>query len=113
MVASESPVLPQLTMFPIPNRIVAVQPLGGHLLRIRFRDEAEFDLDLLPHLAAESPSTLIDPLLPESEFSKVAIDYGTLVFPTGYDICPDVLRLWCERSKPLSKEETDPISLPD
>jgi len=77
------------------------------LLRLRFRDGAEFELDLLPLLRREAGSNLTDPLLSPAEFQKVRLDYGTLVFSTGYDICPDVLRLWCERGRPLSQEETD------
>jgi len=94
-------------MIPMPNRIRAVEPRGGHVLLLRFRDGAEFELDLLPQLRREAGGALTDPLLSPEEFQKVRLDYGTIVFPTGYDICPDVLCLWCERGSPLSKEETD------
>jgi len=94
-------------MIPMPNRITAVEPRGAHLLHLRFRDGAEFDLDFLPLLRRETGGSLTDPLLSPEEFQKVRLDYGTLVFSTGYDICPDVLRLWCERGRPLSREETD------
>ena len=94
-------------MIPMPNRITTVEPRGGHVLHLRFRDGAEFDLDLLPYLRLETGSSLTDPLLSPEEFQKVKLDYGTLVFSTGFDICPDVLRVWCERGRPLSKEETD------
>ncbi len=94
-------------MIPMPNRITAVEPRCGHVLHLRFRDGAEFELDLLPMLEREAGGALIDPLLVPEEFQKVRLDYGTLVFPAGFDICPDVLRLWCERGGPLSREDTD------
>jgi hypothetical protein len=93
-------------MIPMPNRITAVETRGGHVLHLCFRDGAEFDLDLLSLLQSEAGGDLTDPLLLPQEFQKVKLDYGTLVFPTGHDICQDVLRLWCERGGPLSKEET-------
>ena len=91
----------------MPNRIIAVEPRGGHMLHLRFKDGAEFDLDLLACLKEEAGIDLIDPLLSPEEFQKVKLDYGTLVFSTGFDICPDVLRLWCERGRVLSEADTD------
>ena len=91
----------------MPNRITAVESRGGHVLHIRFRDGAEFDLDLLPYLQEWAGNSLVDPLLSPEEFQKVGLDYGTLVFSTGFDICPDVLRLWSENGRVISKEETD------
>jgi hypothetical protein len=91
----------------MPNRIVAIEPRGGHVVRLQFKDGAEFDLDLLPCIKEEAGSDLTDPLLSPEEFQKVVLDYGTLVFATGFDICPDVLRLWCERGGVMSKVETD------
>ena len=91
----------------MPNRIVEVKGSGGHNLHITFRDGATFDLDFLPLIEQESGSKLIDPLLEPAEFHKVQIDYGTLVFSTGYDICPDVLRFWCEKGGVCSQRETD------
>src|SRR5580658_5647474 len=91
----------------MPNRITAVEPRGGHVLHIRFRDGVEFDLDLLPYLQDWTGHDLVDPLLSPEEFRKVGIDYGTLVFSTGFDICPDVLRLWRESGRVLSKQETE------
>lgn len=96
-----------MILIPMPNRIAAVETLGGHTLRMRFRDGAVFELDLLPLIQRENGSAITDPLSNPTEFQKVHVDYGTLVFSTGYDICPDVLRLWCEQGRVLSREETD------
>jgi len=91
----------------MPNGITAVRPRGGHVLRLRFQDGAEFDLDLLAYLQRWTGNPLIDPLLSPEEFQNVGLDYRTLVFSTGFDICPDVLRLWSEQGRVLSKEEAD------
>lgn len=95
----------------MPNEVTAVQPRDGYTLRLRFEDGTEFDLDFQPLLQREAGSPLIDPLHQVGEFRKVKIDYGTLVFPTGYDICPDVLRYWCELGRVALREETDAFFL--
>lgn len=35
------------------------------------------------------------------------VQSGTLTFSNGYDICPDVLRFYCERGGVASQAETD------
>ena len=40
-------------------------------------------------------------------FAKVAIDDETIRWPNGADIDPYVLRLWVEKGRVLSREETD------
>ncbi len=35
------------------------------------------------------------------------MDHGVLTWPNGYDVCPDVLRLWAEAGSILSQAETD------
>lgn len=95
---------------PMPNQLAAAHPSGGgdHVVRLVYGDGAEFHLDLAPLLARES-GPLTDPLRAVEEFAKVRCDAGSgaLVFPTGYDICPDVLRYWCEVGRVCSQEETD------
>src|SRR5437899_1034575 len=90
----------------MPNQVTAVDWLGGHNLRLRFADGAQFALDFQPLVQRES-GPLFDPLKCPDEFGKVRIDYGTLVFPTGYDICPDILRYWCEAGRVCTQQETD------
>ncbi|MBI4324751.1 MAG: hypothetical protein HY674_05750 [Chloroflexi bacterium] len=33
--------------------------------------------------------------------------YGSVVWPNDYDVCPDVLRFWCEVGHAASPAETD------
>ena len=70
--------------------IVEVRPLSPYVLHLRFEDGIEADIDL---------SSLIDfrgvfaPLQDPSEFAKVRVDpeLGTIVWPNGADLDPDVL----------------------
>jgi hypothetical protein len=70
--------------------IVEVRPLAPYVLRLRFEDGVEADIDL---------SSLIEfrgvfaPIQEPSEFAKVRVDpeLGTIVWPNGADLDPDVL----------------------
>jgi hypothetical protein len=95
----------------MPHEVKAVQPRQGHTLALRFEDDAAFELDFAPLVKRQLGSELIDPLQDVQVFQKVQIDYGTIVFPTGYDICPDVLRYWCELGRIASEKETDAFFL--
>jgi hypothetical protein len=41
------------------------------------------------------------------QFGSARIENNTLTFANGYDICPDVLRFYCERGDIATREETD------
>ena len=46
------------------------------------------------------------PLADESYFQRVRVEGSTIAWPNEYDICPDMLRLWCERGRVLPDAET-------
>ena len=71
-------------------RIVAVEALDGHAVRVRFSDGVERDLDLGPMLTDGVLLGLRDP----DVFTAVRVDpvAGTLVWPNDVDLDPDVLR---------------------
>jgi len=50
---------------------------------------------------------MVEPLQDDQFFAQAYIDHGVLTWPNGYDVCPDVLRFWCERGRVCSREETD------
>jgi hypothetical protein len=50
---------------------------------------------------------MVEPLQDDRFFSQAYIDHGVLTWPNGYDVCPDVLRFWCEQGRVCSREETD------
>lgn len=68
-------------------RIVSVHPLANYHVRVHLTDNSDRVLDLRPHLKGEFLKPLLDPEL----FRQVEVDHGTLSWPTGEDLDPDVL----------------------
>ncbi len=71
-------------------RIISVEPLQGFVLRIRFDDDTEREVDLESDLCGPIFEPLhADPAL----FRQVRVDdeLGTIVWPNGADMDPDVL----------------------
>ena len=73
------------------NDIVEVGHLGGHRLFLRFADGAAGEIDLGPLLHFTG---VFEPLRDPQFFALVRVnpDIGTIVWPNGADLCPDVLR---------------------
>ena len=71
-------------------RIAEVAPLPGHRIRLRLTDGATIEREVGPLLAGP----VFDPIREEPEmFARVGIDGGTVSWPNGADLCPDVL-IW-------------------
>lgn len=70
--------------------VVEVRPLGGHRLHLRFEDGVEGDLDLGEMIDFKG---IFAALRDEMEFAKVRVypELGTIVWPNGADLDPDVL----------------------
>jgi hypothetical protein len=70
--------------------IVDAQPLEGYQLRLRFEDGTEGALDLASHLSFRG---VFAPLKELRYFRQVRVDpnLGTVVWPNGADLDPDVL----------------------
>lgn len=70
-------------------RIVDVDPLGGLVLRLTFDDGVVRDLDLDPMLHGGVLEALRDTAL----FARAHVDEtaGTVAWPSGVDLDPDVL----------------------
>lgn len=70
--------------------VVEVRPLGGYRIHLRFEDGVEGDLDLGDII---NFSGVFAPLRDEKEFAKVRVhpELGTIVWPNGADLDPDVL----------------------
>ena len=89
-------------------RLSSAQPVSGYVVRLAFEDGKEFDLDLSADLASLS-GPLVDPLKDSDVFSKLCVEYGALVFPTGLDYGADVLRVWCENGGITDQKQTDQL----
>ncbi len=70
-------------------RVTAVEPLQGFRLRLSFTDGLVREVDLSGDLWGPMAEPLQDP----AYFHQVSVDpeLGTVVWPNGYDLDPDVL----------------------
>ncbi len=71
-------------------RVTAVTPLDGYVLRLKFGDGSTTDVDLENELSGP----VFEPLREDrSLFLQVRVDseLGTIVWPNGADMDPDVL----------------------
>ena len=71
--------------------VIAVKPLEGHVLELSFEDglTARVDMDRV----IGNYDGVFTPLLDPGYFIQVRVEpeLGTIVWPNGADICPDVL----------------------
>ncbi|MEZ5282522.1 MAG: DUF2442 domain-containing protein [Acidimicrobiales bacterium] len=75
-----------------PYEIRAVEHLGGYRLRLTFADGLVGDVDLTTKF--EGPlGPVFEPLRDVAYFATVAVDdeLGTIMWPNGADLAPDVL----------------------
>jgi len=70
--------------------VTAVRVLGGYRVHLEFADGAAGDIDLGELITFRG---VFAALRDETEFRKVKVDpeLGTITWPTGADLCPDVL----------------------
>lgn len=71
--------------------ITAAEHTTGHRLFVRFSNGASGEIDLGPRLRFDD---VFAPLRDPAEFAKVSVNHelGTVVWPSGADLCPDMLR---------------------
>lgn len=71
-------------------RIIGATPLDGFHVRLTLSDGREVDRDLEPLLTGPVFDLIrTDPHV----FRRLRVDAGTLLWPNGADLCPDVL-IW-------------------
>ena len=75
------------------NEIVEVRHLGAHRLFLRFADGAAGEVDLAGRLRFDG---VFEPLRDPAAFGQARVDpdWGSVAWPNGVDLCPDVLRQW-------------------
>ena len=75
-----------------PYQISSVSHLGEYRLRVGFVDGTFRTIDLGPKLA-RSVGPIFEPLKDGTYFARVSVDpeIGTVVWPNGADIAPDVI----------------------
>jgi hypothetical protein len=70
--------------------VVEVRPLGGHRLYLKFEDGVHGEVDIAEFVRFDGVfATLQDP----TRFAEVRVDpdLGTISWPNGADLAPDVL----------------------
>ena len=82
--------------------IIAVQPLEGYGLLLTFEGGEQREIDISELVALDG---VFEPLRDPAYFRQVTVnsDVGTIVWPNGADLCPDVLY---ERSRPATPAVT-------
>jgi hypothetical protein len=71
-------------------RIVDAKPLGGLRLRLTLTDGSTIERDVTALLRGPIFERIrTDP----AEFARVRVEGGTVAWPNGADLCPDVL-IW-------------------
>ncbi len=71
-----------------PCRVIDLEYLGGHRLRLWFNDGAEGEIDLASLTEKETFQELSDP----KQFIRFGLEHGTLVWSDALDISPEYLR---------------------
>ena len=80
--------------------------IGNQRLEVVYADGLVAILDFAAFLAYHR-GPIVEPVREEETFSAVRLEHGVVTWPTGFDICPDVLRFWCEQGRVCSDQETD------
>ena len=85
-------------------RVTSVEPLEGFRLRLTFTDGLVREVDLSGDLWGQ----MAEPLQDADYFRQVRVDpeLGTVVWPNGYDLDPDVLHGDYESVGPADAEGT-------
>lgn len=74
--------------------IQSVEPLPGYRLRLRLTDGRTIVRDLSNLVPAPGVDNVVTPWRDTAFFAQVQVaDYGTVVWPNGVDLDPDVL-IW-------------------
>ncbi|RIK69404.1 MAG: DUF2442 domain-containing protein [Planctomycetota bacterium] len=79
--------------------VIGVEPIGDYRLALVSEDGERREVDVSTIVTLDG---VFEPLRDPSYFRRVRVDpdAGTIVWPNGADICPDVLH---ERSQPIAK----------
>jgi hypothetical protein len=85
--------------------VIEVEPLGRYRLRLRFEDGVSGEVDVSKMIEFRG---VFAPLRDEAEFARVTVDResGTIVWPNGADLDPDVLYA-AVSGKPIAESRPD------
>lgn len=82
-----------------------IRSVGNQRLEVVYSDGLMTVLHFQAFLA-DHKGPIVEPLRKEEVFAAVCLEHGVVTWTTGFDICPDVLRFWCEQGRVCSDQET-------
>ena len=82
----------------------AAEPLGGHRLRLTFKDGFSAEIDLTPIL---DWGPIYEAIRKPEDFRQVTVRCGVPEWPGDFDFSPGTLRAWCEAQRIMPLPETD------
>ena len=88
------------------HTVIKTTALPEFRLQVAFADGFTAVVDLKDHIHL-SDWPIVQPLKKARYFRRVRVKHGSIVWPNDYDVCPDVLRFWCEVGHAASQAETD------
>lgn len=75
-----------------PWRVVSVEALDGHRLRVAFRDGTTGEMHLRTFLESAVPNgTIFEELRRPEIFAKAGVELGAVTWPNGADLAPDAM----------------------
>ncbi len=86
--------------------VIQVKALPEFRLSVTFADGFTAQVNLKRHVL-ESDWPIVEPLKQPDYFRKVRVKNGSVAWPNGYDVCPEVLRFWCQGGHATTQAETD------
>ena len=87
-------------------RLKSLRCNGDHRIAFVYEDHLVAELDF-GRWVDDLHGPMGEPLQEEQFFSQAFIDHGVLTWPNGFDVCPDVLRFWCEEGRICTADETE------
>ena len=85
-------------------RLISIRYNGDFRFAFAYEDGLTAELDFSSYPGARQ-GPMIEALTHEKFLAQAFIDHGVLTWPNGYDVCPDVLRAWCEAGRILNRDE--------
>jgi hypothetical protein len=88
--------------------VTSVRVLDGYSIELTFSDGVQGVVDLAKRIVGRGG--VFAPLEEAKFFRQVAVDneLGTIVWPNGADICPDLLHTWAT-GEPVSSPEPETV----
>jgi hypothetical protein len=91
------------------SRVIAFESVGAYTLHLTFDDQSERTIDFAPVLSGP----IFGPLKDRRLFDQVKLDedFGTLTWPNGADIAPNVLHDWPDHIEAIKNQHRQELAI--